>query len=105
MLGIFLVEFLNSAGSIHKFLLTGEKRMACRTDLNMYLFINGTKLKFAAASTFGRYLIVFRMYSRLHFLQASEKIIFKMFIFTRTMNITGSQCFFKAKSAISCSLN
>lgn len=72
VLGIFFLEFLNTTGRINQFLLAGEKRMTCGTDFNMYVFFDGTKFEFTAAGALGNYLMVFRMYSRLHFLQASE---------------------------------
>lgn len=74
VLGIFFLEFLNTASRINQFLLPGEKRMACRTDFNMYVLFDGTKFKFAATSAPGNYFIVFRMYSRLHFFKPPNNL-------------------------------
>lgn len=61
MLGIALLELLNSPCGIYQFLLTGEKRMASGTNLNLHLFEHRAEFNFSATCAHGLYFMIIRM--------------------------------------------
>lgn len=59
--GILLFELLDTSCGIDKFLLSGKKRMAGRTNLDSYLVLNGTEFELVAAGAHRVDLMIFRM--------------------------------------------
>jgi len=66
MLGVFLIEFLNTSGSINQLLLAGKKGVTGRTDLNFDCLVHRTKFYFIAAGTLGHNLMICGMDIRFH---------------------------------------
>jgi len=63
---VFFAKPFNSAGRIHKFLLTGEKRMARRADFHRNVLRGGTGLNHVAARTSNIRVTIFWMNVFLH---------------------------------------
>ena len=64
---VFFTKTLNAAGRIHQFLLTGEERMAFRTNLDTDVAFRGTDLHNVAAGTRNGRLVILWMNVRFHF--------------------------------------
>jgi len=58
MLSVFFLELLNTTCGINKFLLTGKKRMAGRTNFNFDCLVYRTKLNFITTGALGINLMV-----------------------------------------------
>lgn len=74
MLGVFLLELFNTTSSINQFLFTSEKRMAGRTDLNVYAFIHRAQFNFITTGTFCLDFMIFRMDIRFHWILSLQRI-------------------------------
>lgn len=62
MLRVTLLELFDTSCGIYKFLLTGKKRMAGRTDLNFHFINDRSELEFRTTGTASFDLFIFRMY-------------------------------------------
>ena len=68
LLAVTLVESINATGSVHQFLLAGEKRVAGRTDFNVQIvFLGRTCLKAFSAGTADSDFVIFGVNSWFHY--------------------------------------
>ena len=63
---IFLGEFLDPSGSVHKFLLARVKRMAGGTNFNMDVLHRGTDINLIATGAHKGGFMIFRMNLSFH---------------------------------------
>jgi len=73
MLGVFFLEFLNTACGIDEFLLTCKKRMAGGTDFNFDCLVYRTELNFITTSALGFNLMVCGMDIWFHYSLSLQK--------------------------------
>ena len=67
-LPVAFVKAIHASRGVYQLLLTGEKRMAGRTDFNMQVALfGGVCLKRLAAGASNRDLVIFRVYSWFHY--------------------------------------
>ncbi len=66
MLGVTSAEFLDAAGGIHEFLLSGKKRVAGRADFNFQFRQNRADFKGAAAGAYCVYGLILGVYIFFH---------------------------------------
>jgi hypothetical protein len=95
---VSLLESVNTSAGINKFLLTGEKRMAFRTNINADIFFSRTSFVLGAASTFYGRLFVLGMYAFFHYLSPLSGIHIKLHFNSDRDSITLSfkkQAFFQ----------
>ena len=93
-----LLESVNTSAGINKFLLTGEKRMAFRTNINADIFFSRTSFVLGAASTFYGRLFVLGMYAFFDYLSPLSGIHIKLHFNSDRDSITLSfkkQAFFQ----------
>ena len=63
---VSVVELVNTSGSIHQFLFTGEERMALGADLNFQIANGRSNLKSITASARNCCYLIFGMGFRFH---------------------------------------
>ena len=74
LFAIALVETIDASGSVHELLLSGEERVASRTDFHVQVaLLGGARLERLAASAGNSDFDVFRVNSRFHYLSTLSK--------------------------------